>query len=145
MKSDPEFVNLLRSPVIDSQPGGTVPVRQPYPIWLTGPPGFIGYRNRFFGIDFCAPETFTNYKFKSLWLSSIIWTIGVLNTSILRQIIAARKCCESALINCGSSFGFGISIQIFGFRSVFRGMVFLSHVIYKKSRLWFLWFFIDCC
>ncbi len=34
--SEPEFVNLLRSPGIDSQPGG--PVRQPYlkyrPAWL---------------------------------------------------------------------------------------------------------------
>ncbi len=32
---------------IESQPGGQV--RQP--IWRTGPPGYIGWRNRFLGID----------------------------------------------------------------------------------------------
>jgi hypothetical protein len=36
--SEPVFVNLLRSPGIDSQPGR--PVRQP--IWRTGPPSYIG-------------------------------------------------------------------------------------------------------
>ncbi len=36
---------------IDSQPGG--PVR--YPICRTGPPGFIGWRNRFLGTDSWAP------------------------------------------------------------------------------------------
>ncbi len=52
----PVFVDLLRSPRIDSQPGG--PVRNP--ICRTGPPGYIGWRNRFFGIDSWAPDTFTN-------------------------------------------------------------------------------------
>jgi hypothetical protein len=42
------FVNLLRSPGIDSQPGGLV--RQLY-LSYTGPPGYIGLRNRFLRID----------------------------------------------------------------------------------------------
>ncbi len=45
------FVDLLRRPGIDSQPGG--PVRNP--ICRTGPPGYIGWRNRFLGIDSWAP------------------------------------------------------------------------------------------
>jgi hypothetical protein len=52
----PVFVDLLRIPGIDSQPGG--PVRQPY--CRAGPPGYIGRRNRFLGIDFWASLTFTN-------------------------------------------------------------------------------------
>ncbi len=42
------FVDILRSPRIDSQPGG--PVSQPY---LSYRPdiGYIGFRNRFLGID----------------------------------------------------------------------------------------------
>ena len=40
---EPIFLNLLRSPGIDSQTGG--PVRHPY--WRTGPPGYIGWQNRF--------------------------------------------------------------------------------------------------
>jgi hypothetical protein len=50
-KSEPVFVDLLRGPGIDSQPGG--PVRNP--ICRTGPPGYIGCRNRFLGIDAWAP------------------------------------------------------------------------------------------
>jgi hypothetical protein len=45
---EPEFVNLLRSPGIDSQPGGLV--RQPY----------LMYRDQFLGVDSWAPETFSN-------------------------------------------------------------------------------------
>ncbi len=45
--TEPVFVDLLRRPGIDSQPGG--PVRNP--ICRTGPPGYIGWRNRFLGID----------------------------------------------------------------------------------------------
>ncbi len=56
MCTEPVFVDLLRRPVIDSQPGG--PVRNP--ICRTGPPGYIGWRNRFLGIDSWAPYTFTN-------------------------------------------------------------------------------------
>jgi hypothetical protein len=48
---EPVFVDLLRRPGIDSQPGG--PVRNP--ICRTGPPGYIGWRNRFLGIDSWAP------------------------------------------------------------------------------------------
>jgi hypothetical protein len=48
---EPVFVDLLWRPGIDSQPGG--PVRNP--ICRTGPPGYIGWRNRFLGIDFWAP------------------------------------------------------------------------------------------
>jgi hypothetical protein len=47
LKAEPVFVDLLRRPGIDSQPGG--PVRNP--ICRTGPPGYIGWRNRFLGID----------------------------------------------------------------------------------------------
>ncbi len=47
----PVFVDLLWRPGIDSQPGG--PVRNP--ICRTGPPGYIGWRNRFLGIDSWAP------------------------------------------------------------------------------------------
>ncbi len=54
--AEPVFVDLLRGPGIDSQPGG--PVRNP--ICRTGPPGYIGWRNRFLGIDSWAPYTFTN-------------------------------------------------------------------------------------
>ncbi len=32
------------------------------PIWRTGPPGYIGWRNGFLGIDSWAPETFTNTR-----------------------------------------------------------------------------------
>ncbi len=44
---EPVVVNLLRGSDIDSQSGG------PYdnPICPTGPPGYIGRRNRFLGID----------------------------------------------------------------------------------------------
>ena len=49
--TEPVFVDLLRRPGIDSQPGG--PVRNP--ICRTGPPGYICWRNRFLGIDFWAP------------------------------------------------------------------------------------------
>ncbi len=51
---EPVFVDLLRGPGIegiDSHPGG--PVRNP--ICRTGPPGYIGWRNRFLGIDAWAP------------------------------------------------------------------------------------------
>jgi hypothetical protein len=48
--AEPVFVDLLRRPGIDSQPSG--PVRDP--ICRTGPPGYIGWRNRFLGIDSCA-------------------------------------------------------------------------------------------
>jgi hypothetical protein len=54
--AEPVFLKLLRSPGIDFQPGG--PVRQPY--CRTGPLGYIGWRNRFLGINSWAPETFTN-------------------------------------------------------------------------------------
>jgi hypothetical protein len=50
-EAEPVFVDLLRGPGIDSQPGG--PVRNP--ICRTGPPGYIGWRNRFLGIDAWAP------------------------------------------------------------------------------------------
>ncbi len=50
-KPEPVFVDLLRRPGIDSLPGG--PVRNP--ICRTGPPGYIGWRNRFLGIDAWAP------------------------------------------------------------------------------------------
>jgi hypothetical protein len=49
--TEPVFVDLLRGPGIDSQPGGTVR----NPICRTGPPGYIGWRNRFLGIDAWAP------------------------------------------------------------------------------------------
>jgi hypothetical protein len=49
--AEPVFVDLLRGPGIDSQPGG--PVRNPF--CRTGPPGYIGWRNRFLGIDAWAP------------------------------------------------------------------------------------------
>jgi hypothetical protein len=49
--TEPVFVDLLRRPGIDSQPGG--PVRNP--ICRTGPPGYTGWRNRFLGIDSWAP------------------------------------------------------------------------------------------
>jgi hypothetical protein len=43
---EPEFVNFLRSPLIDFQPGG--PLWQSY--LTTGPPAYIGWRNRFLRI-----------------------------------------------------------------------------------------------
>ncbi len=49
--TEPVFVDLLRRPGIDSQPVG--PVRNL--ICRTGPPGYIGWRNRFLGIDSWAP------------------------------------------------------------------------------------------
>jgi hypothetical protein len=49
--TEPVFVDLWRRPGIDSQPGG--PVRNP--ICRTGPPCYIGWRNRFLGIDSWAP------------------------------------------------------------------------------------------
>jgi hypothetical protein len=56
--AEPVFVNLLRSPRIDSQPGRLV--RQPNLICRTGPPSYISRRNRFLGIDSWVPLTFTN-------------------------------------------------------------------------------------
>jgi hypothetical protein len=50
-KSEPVFVDLLRRSGIDSQPGG--PVRNP--ICRTGPPDYIGSRNRFLRIESWAP------------------------------------------------------------------------------------------
>jgi hypothetical protein len=41
---EPVFVDLLRSPGSDSQPGG--PVRQPYLLYGTGSPCYIGRWNR---------------------------------------------------------------------------------------------------
>jgi len=49
--AEPVFVDLLWRPGIDSQPGG--PVQNP--ICRTGPPGYLGLRNRFLGIDSWAP------------------------------------------------------------------------------------------
>jgi hypothetical protein len=46
-RTEPVFVGLVRSPGIDSQPGG--PVRNP--VSRTGPTGYIGWRNRFLRID----------------------------------------------------------------------------------------------
>jgi hypothetical protein len=51
MCTEAVFVDLLRGPGIDSRPGG--PVRNP--ICRTGQPGYIGWRNRFLGIDAWAP------------------------------------------------------------------------------------------
>jgi hypothetical protein len=51
-----EFVNLLRSPWIDSQPGWSV--RQPY-LTYRPPRSYIGWRNRYLGIDSWAPWMFT--------------------------------------------------------------------------------------
>ncbi len=48
--AEPVFVNPLRSPGLDFQDGG--PARQPY---LSCPTGYIGWRNRFLGIDARAP------------------------------------------------------------------------------------------
>ncbi len=50
-----EILNLLKSPGIDSQSGGST--------GLSGPPGYIGWRNCITGIDSWAPETFTNSGF----------------------------------------------------------------------------------
>jgi hypothetical protein len=49
--TEPIFVDLLRSPGIDFQPAG----QYGNPICRTGPPGYIGRRNRFFGINSWAP------------------------------------------------------------------------------------------
>jgi hypothetical protein len=51
LRPEPVFVDLLMRPGIDSQPGGQVR----NPICRTGPPGYIGWRNRFLGIDSWAP------------------------------------------------------------------------------------------
>jgi hypothetical protein len=45
---EPVFVNLLRSPGIDSQPGGPGPVQQPY-LSYSRPPDYKGLRNLFLG------------------------------------------------------------------------------------------------
>jgi hypothetical protein len=49
--SEPVFVDLSRIPGNDSQPAG----RYDNPIYRTGPPGYIGFQNRFLGIDSWAP------------------------------------------------------------------------------------------
>ncbi len=56
-QAEPEFVNLLRSSGIDSLPAG----RNDNPIWRTRPPGYIGWRNRFLGIDSWAVLWNRNY------------------------------------------------------------------------------------
>jgi hypothetical protein len=50
-RAGPVFVDLLRSPGIDSQLAG----RYEKPICRTGPPGYIGWRSRTLGIDSWAP------------------------------------------------------------------------------------------
>jgi hypothetical protein len=50
------FLNLLRSPGIDFQPGG----RYDNPFCRTRPACYMGWLNRFLGIDSWAPYTFTN-------------------------------------------------------------------------------------
>ncbi len=61
---EPDFVNLLGSPGIDSQPGW--PVRKSY-IGRTGPLGYIGWRNGFIGIDSWFLGSLKVNKF-GLWL-----------------------------------------------------------------------------
>ncbi len=46
VKPEPEFLNLLRSPGIDS-----LVCLYHNPFWRTGPPGYIGWQNRFIGIS----------------------------------------------------------------------------------------------
>jgi hypothetical protein len=53
---EPLFVNLSRSPGIDFPHDG--PIRQPY--LMNQPARLQGWQNRFLGIDYCAPPTFTN-------------------------------------------------------------------------------------
>jgi hypothetical protein len=64
--TEPVFVNLLRSPGIDSQFGG----RYNNPIRRTGPPCYIGWRNRTLGIDSWSPQTFTNTGSDSIVLDA---------------------------------------------------------------------------
>jgi len=53
--TEPVFVSLLRNPGSDSQPGGSVQrpylSYQPARLHRTDPPGYIGWWNRFQGID----------------------------------------------------------------------------------------------
>jgi hypothetical protein len=51
MKSEPVFVDLQGAQKSIPSPGGSVR----NPICRTGPPGYIGCRNRFLGIDSWAP------------------------------------------------------------------------------------------
>jgi hypothetical protein len=55
-RTEPVFVNLIRSPEIDSSLAG----RYDNPIFRTGPPRYIRWRNRLLEIDSWAPYTFTN-------------------------------------------------------------------------------------
>jgi|LakMenEpi03Aug12_release.lakeMendotaPanAssembly.Ray.scaffolds.fasta_scaffold339805_1 hypothetical protein len=74
LTAEPEFVNILRSPGINSQPAG----RDDNTIWCTGPPGYIGWWNRFLGIDSSSPETFTNsgsdFVYICLFSPSVRWS-----------------------------------------------------------------------
>ncbi len=68
---EPVFVNLLRSPGIDSQPGG--PVQYDNPICHTGPPCYMGWRNRILGL---IPGHLKRLKIRALvWLFSVVFTL----------------------------------------------------------------------
>ncbi len=59
--AEPVFVNLLRSPGIDFQP-----------ICRTGPPGYIGWRNRFLDSPWTSIKTGSGWAKKSLVYSNLL-------------------------------------------------------------------------
>jgi hypothetical protein len=74
------FANFLMSPGIDSRPGGQV--QQPC-LCRTGPPGYIGCRNRFLGIDSWAPYTFAIRAQDSPTVGTVQCTFNSTTLSIL--------------------------------------------------------------
>ncbi len=72
--SEPEFVNLLRSPGINSQPGR--PVRQPYLTYRPARLYTVGCRNRFLG-------SLNVYKFGLLNLEEQIYDILMMQCTSL--------------------------------------------------------------
>ncbi len=72
------FVNLLRSRGIDSQPR-----EGRYPIWRTGPPGYIAWRNRFLGID--------SWALKRLHIRALISVQRCTKTRIYRSYVCSES------------------------------------------------------
>ncbi len=91
--SEPEFVNILRSPGIDSQPGG--PVRQPY--LANRRPGYIGWRNRFLGID---PGVLKRLEIRGLEILCCFTSLLLLYFLIHFTSFSSRHVKSSFLFQC---------------------------------------------
>jgi hypothetical protein len=88
---EPVFVDLLKSHGIDSQPAG----RYDNPICRTGLPGYIGWQNRFLGIDFMGSINVYKYGLRLYRLAeSIPWNLFLapFNSTSVSQVPEVQCC-----------------------------------------------------